>query len=215
MRNGARPSSPWSSSKRPEAAPPSALASPSTSSSIAVRQGRGARLVAPVLERCPRRRLGGARPDEPRGRGAELARAAVARGFRTVVAVGGDEPGATSAARSSAPAGRCASASFPPDGCDLAKSLGIPGADVAACARIILAGHSRTIDVGRVLPDDRYFLNVAGFGYDIAVIEDSWNVRGWGAARSTSTAPCGRSTASPASRWRWPRKGSRPRVASC
>ena len=29
--------------------------------------------------------------------------------------------------------------------------------------------------MGRI--EDRYFLNVAGFGFDIAVIEDSWDVR--------------------------------------
>jgi diacylglycerol kinase (ATP) len=62
-------------------------------------------------------------------------------------------------------------------GCDLAKSLGIPGHDVAGCVRIILGGHARAIDAGRVLPDDRYFLNTSGFGYDIAVIEDSRTVR--------------------------------------
>jgi diacylglycerol kinase (ATP) len=59
-------------------------------------------------------------------------------------------------------------------GCDLAKSLGIPARNLSACARIILDGHTRTIDVGRI--EDRHFLNIAGFGYDVAVIEDSWNV---------------------------------------
>jgi len=59
-------------------------------------------------------------------------------------------------------------------GCDLAKSLGIPGRDMAACARVVLAGHTRRIDVGRI--EDRCFLNVAGFGYDVAVLEDSWTV---------------------------------------
>ncbi len=59
-------------------------------------------------------------------------------------------------------------------GCDLAKSLGIPPRDVSACARIVLDGHTRRIDVGRI--EDKHFLNVAGFGYDVAVIEDSWNV---------------------------------------
>jgi YegS/Rv2252/BmrU family lipid kinase len=59
-------------------------------------------------------------------------------------------------------------------GCDLAKSLGIPARDLGACARIILEGHSRRIDVGQI--EDKYFLNIAGFGYDVAVIEDSWNV---------------------------------------
>ena len=59
-------------------------------------------------------------------------------------------------------------------GCDLAKSLGIPPRDVHACCRIILDGATRAIDVGRI--EDRHFLNIAGFGYDVAVLEDSWSV---------------------------------------
>jgi YegS/Rv2252/BmrU family lipid kinase len=59
-------------------------------------------------------------------------------------------------------------------GCDLAKSLGIPPRDLQACCRIILEGHTRAIDVGRI--EGRHFLNIAGFGYDVAVLEDSWNV---------------------------------------
>ncbi len=59
-------------------------------------------------------------------------------------------------------------------GCDLAKSLGIPPRDLQGCARIVLDGHGRSIDVGKI--EDRYFLNLAGFGYDVAVIEDSWTV---------------------------------------
>jgi len=142
-------------------------------------KGRGARLVEPVLAALA---AGGATVEHGRttraGEEAELARAAVARGFRTVVAVGGD--GTWSNVGSALiRSGRPVRLGLVPagTGCDLAKSLGIPGNDVAGCARIILAGHARTIDVGRVLPDDRYFLNVSGFGYDIAVIEDSWRVR--------------------------------------
>src|SRR5688500_13944407 len=60
-------------------------------------------------------------------------------------------------------------------GCDLAKSVGVPAKDLAGAARIARDGHSRRIDAGRI--EDRYFLNVAGFGFDIAVIEDSWKVR--------------------------------------
>src|SRR5262249_40312025 len=60
-------------------------------------------------------------------------------------------------------------------GCDLAKSLGIPPKDVRACARIARDGRVKAIDVGRI--EDKFFLNVAGFGYDVAVIEDSWTVR--------------------------------------
>ena len=141
-------------------------------------KGRGGRLIEPVLAALS---AGGAPVEHGQtgraGEEAELARAAVARGFRTVVAVGGDGTWSnvgSAIIRSGRPVrlGLVAAGT----GCDLAKSLGIPG-DVPASARVILAGQARTIDVGRVLPDDRYFLNVAGFGYDIAVIEDSWNVR--------------------------------------
>jgi diacylglycerol kinase (ATP) len=46
---------------------------------------------------------------------------------------------------------------------------------VAAAAGVVLGGHTRTIDVGRV--EGNVFLNIAGFGFDIAVIEDSKEVR--------------------------------------
>jgi diacylglycerol kinase (ATP) len=105
-----------------------------------------------------------------------LAAEALARGFRKVVAVGGDGTWShvasallqadTDAALGLVPGGT---------GCDLAKSLGIPGDDLGGCAQIILGGRTRRIDVGRV--ESRTFLNVAGFGYDVAVIEDSWRVR--------------------------------------
>lgn len=137
-------------------------------------KGRGARLVAPVLQA-----LGGgvahglttAAGDEAR-----LTSEALARGFRRIVAVGGDGTWSNvgnaiirsgiDAALGLVPAGT---------GCDLAKSLGVPARDVAGCAAIVRGGHARRIDVGRI--EDRYFLNVAGFGFDIAVIEDSLKVR--------------------------------------
>jgi len=138
-------------------------------------KGRGAGLVAPVL-----RALGGgavahgvtsAAGDESR-----LAMEALGRGYRRIVAVGGDGTwsnvgnaiirSGVDAALGLVPAGT---------GCDLAKSLGVPARDLARCARIARDGHSRRIDAGRI--EDRYFLNVAGFGFDIAVIEDSWTVR--------------------------------------
>ena len=100
---------------------------------------------------------------------------AIARGHRRIVAVGGDGTWSNvgnailasgiDAALGLVPAGT---------GCDLAKSLGIPAKDVGACARIVKDGHTRRIDVGRM--EGRHFLNVLGFGFDIAVIEDSWTV---------------------------------------
>ena len=137
-------------------------------------KGRGARLVAPVLQA-----LGGGTAHAvttAAGEETRLATEALARGFRRIVAVGGDGTwgnvgnaiirSGLDAALGLVPAGT---------GCDFAKSVGVPARDVVRCARIARDGHSRRIDVGRV--EDHYFLNVAGFGFDIAVIEDSWKVR--------------------------------------
>jgi YegS/Rv2252/BmrU family lipid kinase len=106
---------------------------------------------------------------------ARLATEAIARGFRRIVAVGGDGTWsnvANAILRTGAPA----KLGLVPGGtgCDLAKTLGVPPRDVAACCRIVLGSHARSIDVGRV--EDRYFLNIAGFGYDVAVLENSWSV---------------------------------------
>ena len=106
---------------------------------------------------------------------ARLASEAIARGFRRIVAVGGDGTW-SNVAGAILKSGEPASLGLVPGGtgCDLAKTLGIPPRDVAACCRIVLAGVTRRIDVGRV--EDRHFLNIAGFGYDVAVLEDSWSV---------------------------------------
>lgn len=106
---------------------------------------------------------------------ARLASEAIARGFRNIVAVGGDGTW-SNVAGAILKSGVPARLGLVPGGtgCDLAKTLGIPARDVTACCRIVLAGHTRSIDVGRV--EDRYFLNIAGFGYDVAVLEDSWSV---------------------------------------
>jgi diacylglycerol kinase (ATP) len=141
-------------------------------------KGRGARLVEPVLAALAaggpvEHGLTAAAGDEAR-----LAREAVGRGFTTVVAVGGDGTwsGVGNGILESGAADRVRLGLVPGgSGCDLAKSLGIPPRDIPACARIVRGGVTRTIDVGRI--EGRYFLNVAGFGFDIAVIEDSRDVR--------------------------------------
>ena len=137
-------------------------------------KGRGARLVRPVLDALGpgvEHGLTAAPGDEAR-----LTGEAIARGFRRIVAVGGDGTwsnvgdaiirSGVDAALGLVPAGT---------GCDLAKSLGVPAKDVAACARIARDGHTTRIDAGRI--EGRHFLNVVGFGFDIAVIEDSWTVK--------------------------------------
>jgi diacylglycerol kinase (ATP) len=141
-------------------------------------KGRGARLVDPVVAAL---RAGG--PVEhgltrAAGDEARVAREAVARGFTTIVAVGGDGTwgGVANGILQSGAADRVRMGLVPGGtGSDLAKSLGIPANDIEGCARIIRGGATRVIDVGRI--EDRYFVNVAGFGFDIAVIEDSKEVR--------------------------------------
>jgi diacylglycerol kinase (ATP) len=139
-------------------------------------KGRGSQFVAPVLEELS---AGGAEVGHGLTRApgdeARLAREAIQQGFGRVVAVGGDGTWSNVANAilesdlpvelGLVPAGT---------GCDLAKSLGIPPRDIHACCRIIRDGAVRAIDVGRV--EQRFFLNIAGFGYDVAVLEDSWNV---------------------------------------
>lgn len=137
--------------------------------------GRGGRLLEPLLAAL---RAGGdvahatsAGPgDETR-----LAREAIQAGHEAIVALGGDGTWSNVAAALLA-AERPVVLGLVPGGTgsDLAKTLGIPP-DVEACARIVREGHTRHIDVGRI--EDRHFLNIAGFGYDVAVLEDSWRVK--------------------------------------
>ena len=139
-------------------------------------KGRGRRLVEPVLQA-----LGGGLIEHAltakAGDEEALATQAIQAGFRRIVAVGGDGTWSNvgnailNSGRADTALGLIAGGT----GCDLAKSLGVPARDVAAAARVVRQGVVRRIDVGRI--EDRYFLNVAGFGFDIAVIEDSWTVR--------------------------------------
>jgi diacylglycerol kinase (ATP) len=141
-------------------------------------KGRGAGVVEPFLAELGA--AGVARVEHAltarAGDEQALAEAALRRGFRRIVAVGGDGTW-SNVANALLRAGAPAQLGLVPagTGCDLAKSLGIPARDLAACARIVAAGRERTIDVGRI--EDRYFLNVTGFGFDIAVIEQTWKVR--------------------------------------
>jgi diacylglycerol kinase (ATP) len=141
-------------------------------------KGRGAGLVAPFLAAL--REAGVARVEHAltarAGDEQSLTEAALGQGFRRVVAVGGDGTW-SNVGNAILRSGHPAQLGLVPGGtgCDLAKSLGIPPHDLAACARIVATGRARTIDVGRI--EDRYFLNVAGFGFDIAVIEHTWRVR--------------------------------------
>jgi diacylglycerol kinase (ATP) len=140
-------------------------------------KGRGASLVQPVLAAFAGAGVVEHGLTQKAGDEGRLTREAIGRGFKRIVAVGGDGTWSN--------VGNAIVACAAPDvtlalvaggtGCDLAKSLGVPARDVRASARVAREGRTRRIDVGRI--EGRCFLNIAGFGYDIAVIEDSWNVR--------------------------------------
>jgi YegS/Rv2252/BmrU family lipid kinase len=139
-------------------------------------KGRGAQFVAPVLEALS---AGGVEIEHGLTRSpgdeARLAREAVEQGFGRIVAVGGDGTW-SNVGNAILASGQPVELGLIPGGtgCDLAKSLGIPPRDVQGCCQIILDGAVRAIDVGKI--EEKHFLNIAGFGYDVAVLEDSWSV---------------------------------------
>jgi YegS/Rv2252/BmrU family lipid kinase len=137
-------------------------------------RGRGSRLIGPVLQALG----GGVGHGVSRAPGEEVALAerAIAEGCRTLVAVGGDGTWGN-VAGAVLRSGQPVRLGLVPGGTgsDFAKSLGIPDDDVPGCARIVREGHVRLIDVGKI--EDHYFLNIAGFGFDVAVIEDSRDAR--------------------------------------
>ncbi len=101
-----------------------------------------------------------------RGHATQLAAEAVDGGSELVVAVGGD--GTAHEVVNGLPIpGRAIFGLIPGGtGNDFAKTVGIP-LDARAAAEVLVKGKPRVIDVGRVL--DRYFLNVAGVGFDAEV----------------------------------------------
>jgi len=141
-------------------------------------RGKGARILPRLLEAL---RLRGQDVEHAltRGSGDEraLAAAAAERGHRTVAVVGGDGTWSNAAAGlldsgrgQSVRLGLVAAGT----GADLARSFSIPR-DVAGAARVLVEGRARPLDAGRI--EGRPFFNLAGFGYDVAVIEDTRAVR--------------------------------------
>lgn len=131
------------------------------------------------------------------GEEGELAGRAIAGGAKLIVAVGGDGTWSQVADRMVASGrpdvvlGLLASGT----GNDFAKSLGLSYGDPEQAVAALAAGRTRRIDVGRVVsawrpapyPEvasgaawrnaPRHFLNLVGFGFDIAVIDASLRAR--------------------------------------
>ena len=106
----------------------------------------------------------------------EVAARAIAEGFDTLVAVGGDGTWGNVANAILQSGADCRLALVAAGtGNDFAKTVGAPARDLAATARLVAAGVDRRVAVGRV--DDRWFLNIAGFGFDAAVLESVASIK--------------------------------------
>ena len=134
-------------------------------------RGRGARAEAEVRKAFAAVGVTDVRATGAKGGERELARRAIADGARTIVAVGGDGTwgNVANAIIASGADVRLALVAAG-TGNDFAKTVGAPAADVSATARLAVDGPDTRVDVGRI--EGKHFLNVAGFGFDIAVLED-------------------------------------------
>lgn len=113
------------------------------------------------------------------GHATELARQALEAGYRTVVALGGD--GTVNEVVNGLMAAGAADPQvtlgiIPGErGNDLARTLGIPFGYVEACRRL-MKGRAASIDLGKITythrdgEAQRYFINVAGLGFDGEVV---------------------------------------------
>ncbi len=142
-------------------------------------RGTGARRRDATLA-AVRAILGDVRHADTREPGDEtrLAREAIARGARAVVAVGGDGTWSKTAAGVLASGRDDVGLALLPAGTgnDFERSLGVRGSRRDAVLQAVADDHARRVDVGEV--NGRPFLNVVGMGFDIAVIDDAARV-GW------------------------------------
>ncbi len=141
-------------------------------------RGAGARRRDAILADI-RRVLGDVRHGETAAPGDEtrLAREAVERGARAVIAVGGDGTWSKTAAGVLDAGPGDAGIAFVPAGTgnDFGRSLESGVAHADAVLRAVADDRTREVDVGTV--NGRPFLNVVGMGFDIAVIDDAARTR--------------------------------------
>jgi len=139
-------------------------------------RGRGAKLLPRIREAFGAVGITAIEVTNSEGDEKTLARRAVESGCETLVAAGGDGTWSNAAnaileARSECRLALLAAGT----GNDFAKTVGAPAGDIEATARLVADGPDRRVDVGRI--EGRHFLNIAGFGFDIAVLEDCTTLR--------------------------------------
>lgn len=114
----------------------------------------------------------------------------MASGADVVVAAGGDGTWSNVADRVVASGRQDVAFAMLPNGTgnDFGRNLGFDPANAAEAVRVLAAGHTRRVDVGRLdtlsasehapeRMEPRHFLNLVGFGFDIAVIDAAVGAR--------------------------------------
>ena len=138
-------------------------------------RGRGLRLLPDIRKTFAAVGVTDVQLTERPGDETRLAALALHNGATTIVACGGDGTWSNAANAILSAGADCRLALLAAGtGNDFAKTVGAPARDLAATARLVADGAETMVDVGQI--EDRYFLNVAGFGFDIAVLDDLENI---------------------------------------
>jgi len=138
-------------------------------------RGRGSRLLPDIRKTFAAVGVTDVRLTERPGDEKRLAALALQDGATTIVACGGDGTWSNAANAILEAGSSCRLALLAAGtGNDFAKTVGAPARDLAATARLAVEGPDMLVDVGRI--ENRYFLNVTGFGFDIAVLDDLENI---------------------------------------
>ncbi len=138
-------------------------------------RGRGARLLPDIRKTFGDSGVIDVRLTERPGDETRLAALALQEGATTIVACGGDGTWSNAANAILRAGSSCRLALLAAGtGNDFAKTVGAPARDLAATAQLALEGPDMLVDVGSI--EDHYFLNVTGFGFDIAVLDDLANI---------------------------------------
>ncbi|HEY8165310.1 MAG TPA: diacylglycerol kinase family protein [Gemmatimonadaceae bacterium] len=141
-------------------------------------RGRGSRIIPHIRSVLAEMGGGDLRITSSQGEEPGLVRRALDDGFDTLIASGGDGTW-SNVANAILNAGAGANVRLgllaAGTGNDFAKTVGAPVRDIRETVRLALEGPDVAIDVGRI--EKKYFINLAGFGVDVAVIENLDNVR--------------------------------------
>ena len=136
-------------------------------------RGAGARLLPRLTQLFAKHGINDVRTTTAAGDETRVVEEAVRDGAATIAVAGGDGTWgkcAVALARLGSPARMAFLAGG--TGNDFAKNFPAPARDHAAMAALIAAGgRERRVDLGSV--DGEWFLNVAGFGFDVSVLEDT------------------------------------------